>query len=79
VRSSRLNLLLAALAVGALALAGLFFRGPIGGILLAVVVAILVFLSSATWPVLHTRGRVVRGLIIAGIAALAVVKLADRA
>ena len=78
-RSSRLNLLLAALAVGALALAGLFFHGPIGGILLAAVVAILVFLSSASWPGLHTRGRVVRGLIIAGIAALAVLKLADRA
>ena len=78
-RSSRLTLFLAAAAVGALALAGLFIHGPVGGILLAIVVAILIFLSSATWPALHTRGRVVRGLVIAAIGALAVLKLAGKA
>jgi len=79
VRVSRLTLFLAALAVGALALAGLFIHGPVGGILLGIVVAILVFLSSATWPALHSRARVVRGLVIAAIAALAVLKLAGKA
>jgi hypothetical protein len=79
VRSSRLTLLIAALAVGALAVAGLFVHGQVGGILLGLVVAILVFLSSATWPALHRRGRVVRGFVIAAIAALAVVKLAGKA
>ena len=78
-RSSRLTLFLAAAAVGALALAGLFISGPVGGILLAIVVAVLVFLSSATWPALHTRGRIIRGLVIAAITALAVLKLAGKA
>jgi uncharacterized protein DUF6703 len=79
VRTSRLTLLLAAVAVGALALAGLFIHGPTGGVLLGMVVAILVFLSSATWPVLHSRGRVVRGVVIGAVAALAVVKFAGKA
>jgi len=79
VRSSRLTLFLSAAVVGGLALAGLFISGPVGGILLAIVVAILVFLSSATWPALHFRGRVVRGLVIAAVAALAVLKLAGKA
>lgn len=78
-RSSRLTLFLSAAVVGGLALAGLFISGPVGGILLAIVVAILVFLSSATWPALHVRGRVVRGLVIAAIGALAVLKLAGKA
>jgi hypothetical protein len=78
VRSSRLTLFLAAVAVGALALAGLFIHGPVGGALLGIVVAMLVFLSSATWPVLHRRARVVRGIVIAAVAALAVVKLAGK-
>jgi hypothetical protein len=79
VRSSRLTLVLAAAAVGALALAGLIFDGPVGGILLSIVVAILVFLSSATWAALHTRARVVRGVVIAAIGGLAVLKLAGKA
>ncbi|HET7530610.1 MAG TPA: DUF6703 family protein [Mycobacteriales bacterium] len=78
-RSSRLTLLLVAAAVGALALAGLFVHGPVGGVLLGVVVAILVFLSSATWPSLPGRDRLLRGLVIAAVGALAVVKFAGKA
>jgi hypothetical protein len=61
--------------VGALVVAGLVVRGPVGGILLGVVVAVLVFMSSATWATLPTRGRVARGLVIAAVAGVAVVKL----
>ena len=78
-RSSRLTLILVAAGVGALFLAGLFVHGPGGGVLLGIVVALLVFLSSATWPTLPGRGRVARGLVIAAVAALAVVKFAGKA
>lgn len=78
-RSSRLTLILVAAGVGALFLAGLFVHGPGGGVLLGVVVAVLVFLSSATWTVLTPRGRIVRGLVIAAVAALAVIKFAGKA
>jgi hypothetical protein len=79
VRSSRLTLVLIAVAIGALALAGLIVHGPAGGILLGVVVAVLVVLSSATWATLPARGRVARGVVIAAVSALAVVKLAGKA
>ena len=78
-RSSRLTLVLITVAVGAFALAGLIVHGVAGGIMLGVVVAILVVLSSATWATLATRGRVARGLVIAAVGALAVVKLAGKA
>ena len=78
-RSSRLTVLLIALVVAALAIAGLAIHGPVGGILLGVVVAALVLLSSATWAALPTRGRVARGLVIAAVSAIAVVKLAGKA
>jgi hypothetical protein len=79
VRSSRLTLIVVAVAVGALALAGLVVHGPVGGIMLGVVVAVLVVLSSATWAALPTRGRVARGVVIAAVSALAVIKLAGKA
>jgi hypothetical protein len=63
------------LAVGALVVAGLVVHGPVGGVLLGIVVAALVFLSSATWAVLPARGRVARGLVIGAVTALAVLKL----
>ena len=78
-RSSRLTVVLIAAAIGALALGGLIVHGPAGGVMLGVVVAILVVLSSATWATLPARGRVARGLVIAAVTALAVVKLAGKA
>ncbi|HET6816212.1 MAG TPA: DUF6703 family protein [Mycobacteriales bacterium] len=78
-RSSRLVNVLIAIAVGALVLTGLFVHGPVGGILLAVVVVLLLFLSSATWATLPTRGRIARGLVIGAVGALAVVKFAGKA
>jgi hypothetical protein len=79
VRTSRLTGLLIAVAVGALVVAGLVVHGPVGGILLGVVVAILVLLSGATWNALPARGRIIRGLVIAAVTALAVVKFAGKA
>jgi hypothetical protein len=76
VRSSRLTLILVAAVVGALAVAGLFVHGPGGGVLLGVVVAVLVLLSSATWSGLPRRGRITRGLVISAVAAVAVLKFA---
>jgi hypothetical protein len=76
VRSSRLTLILVAAAVGVLALAGLLVHGPGGGVLLGVVVALLIFLSSATWSSLPGRGRITRGLVIAAVGAVAVLKFA---
>lgn len=74
-RLSRLTAILIVLAVGALVVAGLIVHGVVGGILLGVVVAALVFLSSATWAGLSTRGRVARGLVIGAVSGIAVVKL----
>jgi hypothetical protein len=79
VRPSRLTLILVAVTVGALVLAGLIVRGPIGGVLLGIVVAILVVVSSAGWAALSRSGRAGRGLVIGGLAALAVVKFAGKA
>ena len=78
-RSSRLTVIAVAAVIGALALAGLIVHGVVGGVLLGVVVAALVLLSSARGPTLPPRGRIARGLVIAAVAALAVVKFAGKA
>lgn len=78
-RSSRLTLILVAAAVVGLVVAGLFLHGPVGGVLLGVVVAILVFVSSARWPTLTSGERMLRGVVIAGVTAVAVLKFAGKA
>ena len=78
-RSSRLTTILIAVLVGALLVAGLAVHGAVGGIILGVVVAILVVASSATWATLPSRGRVARGLVIAAVTAVAVLKFAGKA
>lgn len=77
--SSRLTRVLIAAAVGVLVVAGLIVHGPVGGFMLAIVVAGLVVLSSATWSTLPARGRVARGLVIGVLGAVAVVKFAGKA
>jgi hypothetical protein len=79
VRPSRLAAVFIAIAIGALVVAGLAVHGPVGGIMLGVVVAALVVLSSPRWATLPTRGRVARGLVIGAVSALAVVKFAGKA
>jgi hypothetical protein len=73
---TRLLILLVALVVGVVFIAGLAVHGRGGGLLLAVVAVLLVALSLPTWPHLHPRGRGVRAVVIVGVTALAVAKLA---
>jgi hypothetical protein len=68
-------ILLMAAAVGGVFLAGLFISGPVGGILLLVTAAVLISLTSATWPRLRGRDRAIRVVVVAAILVLAVVKL----
>lgn len=67
--------MLAAAVVGGLFVAGLFVHGVVGGILLVLVAAALGALTRAAWPHLPDRGRPVRLLVIAAIAAIAIAKL----
>jgi hypothetical protein len=71
----RLLILLGALAVGALFLAGLFIHGRIGGALLILTAAVLSGLSRLVWAQLRPQGRPLRIVIIVAIAAYGVVKL----
>jgi anaerobic C4-dicarboxylate transporter len=71
----RLTILLAATAVLAIFLAGLFIHGRLGGAFLAATAAILISLTSLTWPQLRPQGRPIRVVVIAAVAALAIVKL----
>lgn len=71
----RLLILLAALVVLALFLAGLFIHGRTGGALLLVTDAILIGLSRLAWNHVDPRRRPIRILIIAAVAVLAIVKL----
>ena len=56
-RLSRLTLLVAAAAVGALFVAGLAVSGALGGILLLGVAGVLLVLSRATWRRVSPGGR----------------------
>jgi hypothetical protein len=71
----RLLILLAALAVGGLFFAGLFVHGRVGGVLLLLTAVILASLTRLVWEHVRPKGRPLRILIIAAIAAVAVVKL----
>jgi hypothetical protein len=71
----RLGIVVAAVAGGAMFLAGLFLHGRLGGTLLLVTDVMLIGLSVAVWDQLRPQGRPLRVAIIAAIAAVAVVKL----
>lgn len=77
-RRSRGLALLLVIAIGGLTIAGLAVHGPVGGICLLIVAAVLVTLSLGTWGQLRRQGRPVRVLIAAIILGLAVAKLAGR-
>jgi hypothetical protein len=66
---------LAAIAVLALFLAGLFIPGRIGGLLLLLTVAILITLTTLLWPRIRRQGRPLRIIIIAAVGVAAIVKL----
>lgn len=75
-RRSRGLALLLVIAIAGLTIAGLAVQGPVGGIFLLVVAAVLVTLSVGTWGKLRRQGRPVRILIAAIVMGLAVAKIA---
>ena len=68
----RTKVFLAALAV---ALVGLFVPGAPGALILYVVVAALAWLLAQTWAITGVPLRVIRLVILAGLAAIATAKL----
>jgi 4-amino-4-deoxy-L-arabinose transferase-like glycosyltransferase len=70
--------LLLVIAIFGLSVAGLAVHGPVGGILLLIVAAVLVTLSVGTWGRVRPHGRPVRVLIAAMILGLAIAKLLHR-
>lgn len=74
---SRLANLLVATGTGAVFLAGLLTSGVLAAVLLLVVAAFLVVLSSAAWSRLPARGRGTRVLVVAVVLLVAVIKLAQ--
>jgi hypothetical protein len=55
-----------------LLVAGLAIRGPGGAVALALLVLLLGWLACLSWPRLNPAGRMVRVLLLAALAALAV-------
>jgi len=78
VRRSRGLALLLVIVIGGLTIAGLAVHGPVGGVLLLIVAAVLVTLSVGAWGRIRPQGRPVRILIAAVILGLAIAKLANR-
>jgi hypothetical protein len=71
----RLAILLAAVAAAAITVAGLFLNNRLGGALLLVTVAILASLARLRWAELPRNGRILRIVIVAAFAALAITRL----
>jgi hypothetical protein len=69
----RTRVFLGALAVGVL---GMFLPGVLGGLLLLAVVAALAALLRHTWAVTPAGHRAARVIVLAGLAAFAIAKLA---
>jgi uncharacterized membrane protein YfcA len=78
VRPTRRNTLLIALATGVVFLVGLFVHGPVGGVLLLLVAAMLVLLSTGAWQHVRRDGRPLRVLMVAVVVVLAILKLARK-
>jgi hypothetical protein len=76
---SRLVIVLGAVAVGALFVAGLFVHGPGGGGFLALTDIVLIALTGAAWSQVQPKARPFRVVVIVAIAALAIVKLTGHA
>ena len=76
--AARSNAILLVVGVGVVFLLGLAIHGPVGGILLLLVAAVLVMFSRGAWSHVRREGRPLRILVIAAIVALAVLKLLSR-
>ena len=77
-RRSRGLALLLVIVIAGLTIAGLAVHGPVGGILLLAVVAVLVTLSVGAWGQVRRQGRPVRALIATVLLGLAIAKLMGR-
>jgi hypothetical protein len=71
----RVVILLVALGVGAICVAGLFTHGWISAVLLALTDVVLIALTSVTWPRLRQRDRAVRVAVVVVIAVVAAVRV----
>jgi len=76
VRLARTRPAAAFLAALALVLAGLLVPGTTGAVILLALVAALATLAVRTWPVTVARTRLVRAVVLAGLLAVALAKLA---
>jgi hypothetical protein len=74
---ARLLRWLVAAGAGGLFLAGLFLHGAVAGVLLLLVAAILITLTSRTWAGLHPRGRAARLVVLAMVLVVAATKFAS--
>lgn len=75
---SRLPVLVPFLVMLALMLTGAFVGGPLGGALLLLPVAFLLWLLFLTWPHLRRPERVMRGAVLLLVVAIAVTQLVPR-
>jgi hypothetical protein len=71
-RLSRTQVFLGALALAAL---GLFVPGPVGALVMVVIVAALAWLLSVTWSVTPPALRIFRLIVLGGLVAFALVKI----
>jgi len=78
VRLRRGNGILLVVGVGVAFLVGLAIHGPVGGVLLLLVAAMLVLFTLGAWSHVRREGRPLRILVIAAVLTLAALKLASR-
>ena len=74
-RLARLNPTTVFLATLVLVLVALFAPGPVGGLLLLALAALLVWLMVTTWPVQAPATRVIRLVMLTLLIAVALAKL----
>ena len=77
-RLRRGNGILLVVGVGVAFLVGLAIHGPVGGVLLLLVAAMLVLFTLGAWSHVRREGRPLRILVIAAVLTLAALKLASR-
>lgn len=69
------------LVMGLLMAGGLFLEGDwqwLGALLLGLVTLIVLWLYALSWPALPVGGRIARGIVVLGLAAIAVAKALGR-
>lgn len=75
---ARGNTVLVAAAVGVVFLVGLAVHGPVGGVLLLIVAAMLVVLTRGAWHGIRREGLPLRVVVVIAILVVAVLKIANR-